>query len=82
MRVCPYQTLNSVFELFRLRDKEVPIEVIEFSKDTSVAAFAWEPKGIRYAVIHGEPGSARSDVSLKVDLLIVLNKIRNEEDEG
>jgi translation initiation factor 3 subunit B len=57
------KTLNSVFELFRLRDKEVPIEVIEFSKDTSVAAFAWEPKGIRYAVIHGEPGSARSDVS-------------------
>ena len=36
------KTLNSVFELFRLRDKEVPIEVIEFSKDTSVAAFAWE----------------------------------------
>jgi len=56
------KTLNSVFELFRLRDKEVPIEVIEFSKDTSVAAFAWEPKGLRYAVIHGE-ADQRRDVS-------------------
>ena len=57
------KTLNSVFELFRLRDKDVPIEVTEFSKETSVIAFAWEPKGIRYAIIHGEAGSARTDVS-------------------
>ena len=27
------KTLNSAFELFRLRDKGVPIEVQEFSKD-------------------------------------------------
>merc|ERR1719271_1755117 len=57
------KTLNSVFELFRLRDKGVPIEVTEFSKDTSVIAFAWEPKGIRFAVIHSEGGSQRTDVS-------------------
>jgi len=56
------KTLNSVFELFRLRDKGVPIEVTEFSKDTSVLAFAWEPKGLRYAIIHGEQGQ-RTDVS-------------------
>ena len=58
------KTLNSVFELFRLRDKEVPIEVSEFSKDASIIAFAWEPKGIRFAVIHSEAGSQRTDVSL------------------
>ncbi|KAL1507263.1 hypothetical protein AB1Y20_008112 [Prymnesium parvum] len=58
------KTLNSVFELFRFRDKEVPIEVSEFSKDSSIIAFAWEPKGIRFAVIHSEAGSARTDVSL------------------
>jgi translation initiation factor 3 subunit B len=57
------KTLNSAFELFRLRDKDVPIEVTEFTKDTTVLAFAWEPKGIRYAMIHGEAGSARTDVS-------------------
>jgi len=58
------KTLNSAFELFRLRDKDVPIEVVEFSKDTSVVAFAWEPKGLRYAIVHGEANSARTDVSL------------------
>jgi len=41
----------------------VPIEVTEFSKDTTVHAFAWEPKGIRYAIIHSEAGSPRMDVS-------------------
>ncbi|KAL3908502.1 MAG: hypothetical protein SGPRY_009774 [Prymnesium sp.] len=48
----------------RLRDKEVPIEVSEFSKDSTIIAFAWEPKGIRFAVIHSEAGSNRTDVSL------------------
>ena len=57
------KTLNSAFELFRLRDKGVPIEVTEFTKETTVIAFAWEPKGLRYAIIHGEAGSARTDVS-------------------
>ena len=86
------KTLNSVFELFRLKTRrcapppplptshhpprlpsppplttlpptttyyyyQVPIEVIEFSKDTSVAAFAWEPKGLR-----GHPWRDRAEV--------------------
>jgi len=58
------KTLNSAFELFRLRDKDVPIEVVEFSKETQVIAFAWEPKGLRYAIVIGEAGSSRTDVSL------------------
>ena len=45
------KTLNSSFELFRLRDKDVPIEVCEVAKDSTIVAFAWEPKGIRFAVI-------------------------------
>jgi len=58
------KTLNSAFELFRLRDKGVPIEVVEFTKDTSVYAFAWEPKGLRYAIIKSEASNtARMDVS-------------------
>ncbi|GAA5918515.1 hypothetical protein JCM6882_001363 [Rhodosporidiobolus microsporus] len=36
-------------ELFRLREKDVPVQVIEI-KDT-VAAFAWEPAGTRFALI-------------------------------
>jgi len=58
------KTLNSAFELFRLRDKGVPIEVQEFNKDTTIVAFAWEPKGLRFAVVHSESGTNRTDVSL------------------
>ena len=36
-------------ELFRLREKEVPVQVIEI-KD-AVVAFAWEPAGSRFALI-------------------------------
>ncbi|BGO90717.1 hypothetical protein NBRC10512_000656 [Rhodotorula toruloides] len=36
-------------ELFRLREKDVPVQVIEM-KDT-VIAFAWEPAGQRFALI-------------------------------
>ena len=59
------KTMNSAFELFRLRDKGVPIEVQEFSKDTKIVAFAWEPKGQRFAIVHSDVSSAnRTDVSL------------------
>mmetsp|Transcript_26880 Transcript_26880/g.43881 ORF Transcript_26880/g.43881 Transcript_26880/m.43881 type:complete len:667 (-) Transcript_26880:280-2280(-) len=47
------------FEFFRLRDKDVPIEVLEMKE--AMIAFAWEPKGIRFAIIHGE--GPRGDVS-------------------
>jgi len=36
-------------ELFRLRDKDIPVQVIE-TKDT-VTAFAWEPQGSRFTLI-------------------------------
>ena len=38
------KTLNAVFEIFRIRDKDVPIEVLEFNKDMQIMAFAWECK--------------------------------------
>lgn len=52
------QTSTS-FEVFRLREKDIPTEQLEM-KD-NIVAFAWEPKGIRFAVIHGE--GAKPDVS-------------------
>jgi len=36
-------------EIFRLKEKDIPVEVIE-RKDTAIA-FAWEPQGERFAVI-------------------------------
>ena len=77
------KTLNSVFEIFRIRDKDVPIEVLEFNKDMQIMAFAWECKGIRFGIIHTEGQSNRTDVSFysmgskyngKVSLIKTLEK--------
>merc|ERR1712216_325375 len=52
----------SGFELFRLREPNCPMEVVELAnKAEKIVAFAWEPKGHRFAVIHGD--GARPDVS-------------------
>jgi translation initiation factor 3 subunit B len=40
------------FEIMRMREKNIPIEVVEF--DTKIVDFAWEPKGERFAVIIGD----------------------------
>jgi len=68
------QTISS-FEIFRLREKNVPIESLEL-KD-NVQNFAWEPKGNRFAIIHGE--GSKPDVSFyalekTVKLLKTLEK--------
>jgi len=49
----------TAFEIFRINEKDVPVEVIE-TKGT-IVAFSWEPKGNRLAVIHGE--GPRPDIS-------------------
>eukprot|EP01089_Gocevia_fonbrunei_P016729 TRINITY_DN5256_c0_g1_i1.p1 TRINITY_DN5256_c0_g1~~TRINITY_DN5256_c0_g1_i1.p1 ORF type:complete len:674 (+),score=165.09 TRINITY_DN5256_c0_g1_i1:136-2157(+) len=38
------------FELYRLREKNVPVDLIEIKEQ--IIAFAWEPTGNRFAVIH------------------------------
>ncbi|XP_041363161.1 eukaryotic translation initiation factor 3 subunit B-like [Gigantopelta aegis] len=65
------------FEIFRLREKQIPVDKIEVKE--IVYAFAWEPTGHKFAFIHGE--SPRISVSFyairpggKVDLLKVLEK--------
>lgn len=53
----------SGFELFRCREKDCPMDVLELeNKAEKIVAFAWEPKGHRFAVIHGD--AARPDVSI------------------
>ncbi|KAI5286515.1 Translation initiation factor 3 subunit b, partial [Ascosphaera acerosa] len=42
--------LATNLEIFRVREKGVPVEVIDAIKDT-VINFAWEPKGDRFALI-------------------------------
>jgi len=40
------------FELFRIREKQIPIDKVEVKEP--VLAFAWEPVGSRFGFIHGE----------------------------
>ena len=54
------KTMTTNFEVFRMREKDIPIEVVEL--DDSIAAFAWEPSGSRFAIIHGE--GSRASVSV------------------
>lgn len=53
----------SNFELFRVKAKEIPMEVLEFKEKDIVVAFGWEPQGNRFAVIHGY-----SDTPTKTDV--------------
>eukprot|EP01048_Picozoa_sp_COSAG05_P013888 COSAG05_NODE_1522_length_4642_cov_18.667841_2_plen_662_part_00 len=48
------------FEVFRVKEKDVPTEVLKM--DVPITDFAWEPRGHRFIVIHGE--NARPDVSI------------------
>lgn len=52
----------SGFELFRMKERDIPIEVLELeNKNDKIIDFAWEPKGHRFAIIHGD--GPRPDVS-------------------
>lgn len=56
------KTTYTGFELFRVKERECPMEVLELeSKTEKIVAFAWEPQGHRFCIIHGE--GARPDVS-------------------
>jgi translation initiation factor 3 subunit B len=51
------------FELFRIKERDIPIEVLELeNKNDKIVAFAWEPKGHRFAVIHGD--NPKPDISI------------------
>ncbi|KAJ1491261.1 eukaryotic translation initiation factor eIF2A-domain-containing protein, partial [Baffinella frigidus] len=53
------KTTTYSFELLRIKEKDIPIEVLEVPDQ--VITFAWEPKGHRFTLVHGEP--PRVDVS-------------------
>ncbi|KAG0491990.1 hypothetical protein HPP92_005388 [Vanilla planifolia] len=43
------------FELFQIKERHIPIEILELeNKNDKIVAFAWEPKGHRFAIIHGD----------------------------
>lgn len=51
------------FVFFRIKEKDIPIEDLELeNKNDKIIAFAWEPKGHRFAIIHGD--NPRPDISI------------------
>ncbi|XP_055692826.1 eukaryotic translation initiation factor 3 subunit B [Lutzomyia longipalpis] len=44
------------FEIFHMRERDIPVDSVEI-KDL-ILAFAWEPIGQKFAIIHGEQTSA------------------------
>merc|ERR1712203_1206496 len=50
-----YAGLYCNFEVFHMREKQIPVDSVEI-KD-NVQAFAWEPVGSKFAIIHGESQS-------------------------
>ena len=71
------KSIYSGFELFRVKEPNCPMEVLELpDKNQKIVAFAWEPKGHRFAVIHGD--GARPDVSFytMIDKDSAINKVK------
>lgn len=63
------KTVFCNFELFRMREKDFPVEVVEL-KDP-VVAFAWEPQGTHFAVISSNDpnlGVVAPSITLKTQL--------------
>ncbi len=46
------KTMYNNFELFRVKDPGVPVEMLELRNE--VIAFAWEPCGDRFTIVHGD----------------------------
>lgn len=40
------------FEIFHMRKKNIPVDSVEIKEP--IHAFAWEPVGSKFAIIHGE----------------------------
>lgn len=61
------------FEIFLMKEKQIPVDSLEV-KD-SIVAFAWEPVGSKFAIIHGEsPHISVSFYSVKPGASAVLLK--------
>lgn len=56
------------FEIFHMREKNIPIDSVEIKE--SIHAFAWEPVGSKFAIIHGE----QSNVSISFYGLKTVHK--------
>ena len=61
------KSMNTNLEIFRVREKGVPVEVVDSIKDT-VINFAWEPKGDRFVLITAGEVAAGAAVAPKTSV--------------
>ncbi|KAL1494447.1 hypothetical protein ABEB36_010045 [Hypothenemus hampei] len=62
-----YSGMYCNFEIFHMREKQVPVDSVEIKEP--IQAFAWEPVGTKFAMIHGEsPNINVSFYEVKVGL--------------
>ncbi|KAH0546149.1 eukaryotic translation initiation factor 3 subunit B-like [Cotesia glomerata] len=47
-----YTGMSYNFEIFHMREKQIPVDSVEMKEP--IHAFAWEPVGSKFAIIHGE----------------------------
>ncbi|GIY27876.1 eukaryotic translation initiation factor 3 subunit B [Caerostris extrusa] len=47
-----YSGLHYNFEIFHMKEKNIPVDSIEIKEN--IIAFAWEPVGNKFAVVHGD----------------------------
>lgn len=51
-----FQGMYYNFEIFHMKEKNIPVDsVCEFKEP--ISAFAWEPIGNKFAIIHGDPNN-------------------------
>ena len=66
------------FEIFSMREKQIPIDSLEIQ--SNVIAFAWEPVGNKFAIIHGEgPSYSVSFYGVKFSSITLLKKFENKQ---
>lgn len=56
------KTYTTNFELFRMKEKNIPVEVIDLA-DPVIADVAWQPKGAMFSVIHSPQAGNKTSVT-------------------
>ncbi|XP_045448448.1 eukaryotic translation initiation factor 3 subunit B [Melitaea cinxia] len=51
-----YSGMYYNFEIFHMREKEIPVDSVEIKEP--IQAFAWEPVGSKFAIIHGDAANS------------------------
>jgi len=51
------KSVATSFEIFSTIEKDFPTEVLAIPEKEKVVAYSWEPKGDRFAVVHGDQSS-------------------------